>query len=62
MINFFGNQNSKVFAVQTTEELSKEDKNKLTWLFSCYELVSKETNKQVASIDDFFIGDRKSVV
>ena len=26
MIHFFGNTNSKVFAVQTTEELSKEDK------------------------------------
>jgi len=46
MINFFGNPNSKVFAVQTTKELSKEDKTKLTWLFSCSELISKETNKQ----------------
>jgi len=62
MINFFGNQNSKVFAVQTTEELSKEDKNKLTWLFSCSELVSKETNKLVASIHDFFIGPRSAMI
>ena len=62
MINFFGNPNSKIFAVQTTEELGKEDKNKLTWLFSCSELVSKETNKQVASIDDFFIGPRSAMI
>jgi phosphoribosylformylglycinamidine synthase len=62
MINFFGNQNSKVFAVQTTEELSKEDKNKLTWLFSCSELVSKETNKLVVSIHDFFIGPRSAMI
>ena len=62
MINFFGNPNSKVFAVQTTEELSKEDKTKLTWLFSCSELISKETNKEVASIDDFFIGPRSAMI
>ena len=62
MINFFGNPNSKIFAVQTTEELSKEDKNKLTWLFSCSELVSKETNKLVASIHDFFIGPRSAMI
>ncbi len=62
MINFFGNPNSKVFAVQTTEELSKEDKTKLTWLFSCSELISKETNKEVVSIDDFFIGPRSAMI
>ena len=62
MINFFGNPNSKVFAVQTTEELSKEDKTKLTWLFSCSELISKETNKQEASINDFFIGPRSAMI
>jgi len=62
MINFFGNQNSKVFAVKTTVELSKEDKNKLTWLFSCSELVSKETNKLVVSIHDFFIGPRSAMI
>ena len=62
MINFFGNPNSKVFAVQTTEELSKEDKTKLTWLFSCSELISKETNKQEASVNDFFIGPRSAMI
>ena len=62
MINFFGNPNSKVFAVQTTEELSKEDKTKLTWLFSCSELISKDTNKQEASVNDFFIGPRSAMI
>ena len=62
MINFFGNPNSKIFAVQTTEELSNENKAKLTWLFSCAELVSKETNKRVTSIDDFFIGPRSAMI
>ena len=33
MIYFFGNVNSKVFAVQTTKELSSETISKLTWLF-----------------------------
>ena len=62
MINFFGNSNSKIFAVQTTEELSNENKAKLTWLFSCSELVSKETNKQITSIDNFFIGPRSAMI
>ena len=62
MINFFGNSNSKIFAVQTTEELSNENKAKLTWLFSCSELVSKETNEQIISIDNFFIGPRSAMI
>ena len=62
MINFFGNSNSKIFAVQTTEELSNENKAKLTWLFSCSELVSKETNEQITSIDNFFIGTRSAMI
>ena len=33
MIHFFGNKNSKVFAVQTTKELTSETTAKLTWLF-----------------------------
>ena len=62
MINFFGNSNSKIFAVQTTEELSNENKAKLTWLFSCSELVSKETNEQITSIDNFYIGPRSAMI
>ena len=33
MIHFFGQPNSKVFAVQTQGELSLEDLTKLQWLF-----------------------------
>ena len=62
MINFFGNSNSKIFAVQTTEELSNENKAKLTWLFSCSELVSKGTNEQITSIDNFYIGPRSAMI
>ena len=62
MINFFGNKNSKIIAVQTTEELSIENKLKLTWLFSCSELVGEENNKPLASIDTFFIGPRASMI
>ena len=62
MINFFGNSNSKIFAIQTTEELSNENKAKLTWLFSCSELVSKGTNEQITSIDNFFIGPRSAMI
>ena len=62
MINFFGNPNSKIFAVQTTKELSNENKTKLTWLFSCSELVSKETNNLVSSINNFFIGPRSAMI
>ncbi|MDB9894066.1 phosphoribosylformylglycinamidine synthase, partial [Flavobacteriaceae bacterium] len=37
-------------------------KSKLIWLFSCSELVSKDTNKPLASIDAFFIGPRAAMV
>ncbi|MDA9338371.1 phosphoribosylformylglycinamidine synthase, partial [Flavobacteriaceae bacterium] len=36
--------------------------SKLIWLFSCSELVSKDTNKPLASIDAFFIGPRAAMV
>tara|TARA_R110001632_G_scaffold90844_4_gene194971 strand:- start:8911 stop:12636 length:3726 start_codon:yes stop_codon:yes gene_type:complete len=62
MINFFGNQNSKVFAVQTSEELSPENNSKLTWLFACSELVSEATHKPLASLDAFFIGPRAAMI
>lgn len=50
MIHFFGNINSKVFAVQTTEELSTETISKLTWLFG------NQPKIEQASIDAFFVG------
>ena len=62
MINFFGTLHSKIIAVQTTKELSTKNKSKLIWLFSCSELVLKDTNKPLASIDAFFIGPRAAMV
>ncbi|QMU64845.1 MAG: phosphoribosylformylglycinamidine synthase [Flavobacteriaceae bacterium] len=62
MIHFFGNTNSTVFTVQTTENLTTENKSKLTWLFNCPELVSNTTGKPLASIDAFFIGPRVAMI
>jgi phosphoribosylformylglycinamidine synthase len=56
MIHFFGNQNSKVFAVQETKELSTETINKLTWLFG------NQPKINTASLDAFFIGPRAAMI
>ncbi|NQY07705.1 MAG: phosphoribosylformylglycinamidine synthase, partial [Flavobacteriaceae bacterium] len=56
MIHFFGNLNTKVYAVQTTAELSQEDTNKLIWLFG------NEPKINQASLDAFFIGPRSSMI
>jgi phosphoribosylformylglycinamidine synthase len=56
MIHFFGNKNSKVFAVQTTKELTSETTAKLTWLFG------NEPKIQASSIDAFFIGPRAAMI
>jgi len=56
MIYFFGEQHSKVFAVQTSVKLSSEAITKLTWLFG------NETLLQQASVDAFFIGPRAAMV
>ncbi|APY11740.1 phosphoribosylformylglycinamidine synthase [Seonamhaeicola sp. S2-3] len=56
MIHFFGNTNSKVFAVQTTEELSTETISKLTWLFG------NQPKIEQASIDAFFVGPRAAMI
>ena len=56
MIHFFGNQNSKVFAVQTTEELSAKNISKLTWLFG------NQHKLNAASLDAFFIGPRAAMI
>ena len=56
MIHFFGNQNSKVYAVQVTKELSPETITKLVWLFG-------DQNKiEQASLDAFFIGPRAAMI
>ncbi|WP_431106937.1 phosphoribosylformylglycinamidine synthase [Winogradskyella poriferorum] len=56
MIHFFGNQNSKVFAVQATKELSTETISKLTWLFG------KQPKIEQASLDAFFVGPRAAMI
>ncbi|CAM1368959.1 phosphoribosylformylglycinamidine synthase [Tenacibaculum xiamenense] len=56
MIHFFGNVNSKVFAVQTTEELTAETISKLTWLFG------NQSKINLASLDAFFVGPRAAMI
>ncbi|GAA4239058.1 phosphoribosylformylglycinamidine synthase [Postechiella marina] len=56
MIHFFGNVTSKVFAVQTVEELSTEDTSKLNWLFGNKPKIDQ------ASLDAFFVGPRAAMI
>jgi len=56
MIHFFGNQNSNVFAVQATKELTAETTSKLNWLFG------NQPQINVASLDAFFIGPRAAMI
>ncbi|WP_299607618.1 phosphoribosylformylglycinamidine synthase [uncultured Aquimarina sp.] len=56
MIHFFGNQNEKVFAVQTTDEISTENNKKLSWLFG------NQPKIFTASIDAFFVGPRAAMI
>jgi phosphoribosylformylglycinamidine synthase len=56
MIHFFGDITKKVFAVQTQQELSQEDINKLTWLFGNQPKINR------ASIDAFFVGPRAAMI
>ncbi len=56
MIHFFGNQNSKVFAVQASEEFSTETISKLSWLFG------NQPKINAASFDAFFIGPRAAMI
>ena len=63
MILFFGNPQSKVFAVQTAKELSTEDINKLNWLFASPEQDSGAMQQiEQASIDAFFVGPRAAMI
>jgi len=56
MIHFFGNLNSKVFAVQTSKELATETISKLTWLFGNAPKIEQ------ASLDAFFVGPRAAMI
>ncbi|NNL15278.1 MAG: phosphoribosylformylglycinamidine synthase [Flavobacteriaceae bacterium] len=56
MIHFFGDHKNKVFAVQTTEELSAENISKLIWLFG------NQSKIEQASLDAFFVGPRAAMI
>lgn len=56
MIHFFGNQSNTVFAVQTQNEISSEDINKLNWLFGNAHKIKKSV------LSDFFVGPRAAMV
>ena len=56
MIHFFGVVTTKVFAVQTQQELSQEDTNKLSWLFG------NQPKINMASLDAFFVGPRAAMI
>ncbi|MBU3821734.1 phosphoribosylformylglycinamidine synthase [Flavobacteriaceae bacterium XHP0103] len=56
MIHFFGNVNSKLYAVQTTKELSPESILKLNWLFG------NQPKIEQASLDAFFVGPRAAMI
>ena len=52
MIHFFGDVTTKVFAVQTRSDISKQSKQKLQWLFGNVSQIEQ------SAIADFFIGPR----
>ena len=56
MIHFFGNTDSKIFAVQTTKELTATTISKLTWLFA------NQPKIAASSIDAFFVGPRAAMI
>jgi phosphoribosylformylglycinamidine synthase len=56
MIHFFGNIDSKVYAVQTTKKLTVTTISKLTWLFA------NQPKIEEASLDAFFVGPRAAMI
>ena len=56
MIHFFGNKDSKVYAVQTTKELTAKTVSKLTWLFA------NQPKIEETAIDAFFVGPRAAMI
>lgn len=62
MIHFFGNTNSKIFAVKTTKELTAATIAKLTWLFTSAENTSEALKIASESLDAFFVGPRKAMI
>ncbi|MCM4163260.1 MULTISPECIES: phosphoribosylformylglycinamidine synthase [unclassified Arenibacter] len=56
MIHFFGDPSTKIFAVQTKNDLTQEDSVKLTWLFG------NQPKLNTASLDAFFVGPRAAMI
>ncbi|MCL6272967.1 phosphoribosylformylglycinamidine synthase [Muricauda sp. 2012CJ35-5] len=56
MIHFFGDQTKKVLAVQTEQEITPQDIQKLTWLFG------NQPKINAASLDAFFVGPRAAMI
>ncbi|APG59740.1 phosphoribosylformylglycinamidine synthase [Christiangramia salexigens] len=56
MILFFGNQTTKVFAVETHSDLSAQDITKLNWLFGNTQQINK------SALADFFVGPRAAMI
>ncbi len=56
MIHFFGDQATKVFAVQTAQEITATDIEKLSWLFG------NQPQLNAASLDAFFVGPRAAMI
>ncbi|TAI49190.1 phosphoribosylformylglycinamidine synthase [Flagellimonas allohymeniacidonis] len=56
MIHFFGDVTKTIFAVQTTQEITTKDQEKLTWLFG------NQPKIHAASLDAFFIGPRAAMI
>lgn len=56
MIYFFGNPATKVFALETTDQISAPDEQKLVWLFGDQPLI----NTQI--LDGTFVGPRATMI
>lgn len=56
MIHFFGDVKKKIFAVQTPDEISTENRQKLQWLFG------NQPKLEQSAIADFFIGPRAAMI
>jgi len=56
MIHFFGSLENKVFAVQTSASITKENAQKLSWLFG------NQPKIEQSAIADFFVGPRAAMI
>jgi phosphoribosylformylglycinamidine synthase len=56
MILFFGNPSNRIYAVQTTTQITQENIEKLVWLFG------NSPRIEASSIDNFFIGPRAAMI